>query len=152
MTRVAALITAMLVGFFAWAPSISAAGAITADATLIRSNVLELTGEYARAYRQKVSPAEHRLLSDMTREARAELNTLVRLVRRAEDSGRKSEWRRAQRHYTAMRITGNQRMEEVRGIVQPHMSFSEQLSAWTNARAVLQDLDSLGGKIEQRAR
>ena len=152
MTRVAALITAMLVGFIAWAPSASATGAITADATLIRSDVLELTGEYAREFRQKVSPAERRLLTNMTREARSELNTLVRLVRRAEDSGRKSEWRRAQRHYTAMRVTGDQRLEEARGIVQPHMSFSEQLSAWTKARAVLQGLDSLGRKIEQRAR
>jgi len=151
MTRATAFLAALLVGFLAWIPNASA-GTVTSDATLIRNDVLALTGEYAREYRQKVSPAENRLLSDMTREARAELNTLVRLVRRAEDSGRKSEWRRAQRHYTAMRVTGDQRLEEVRAIVQPHMSLSEQLSAWTNARAVLQDLDSLGGKIEQRAR
>lgn len=152
MRRLAALLAALLMGFFAWMPGAFAGGAITADATLIRSNVLELTGEYAREYRQKVTPAERKLLSNMTREARSELNTLVRLVRRAEASGRKSEWRRAQRHYSTMRIAGDQRLEEVRVIVQPHMSFGEQLSAWTNARAVLQDLDSLGEKIEQRSR
>lgn len=152
MTRVAALITAMLLGFIAWAPSASAAGAVTTDATLIRTDVLALTEDYVREYGREVSPVERRSLMNMRREARSELNTLVRLVRRAEDSGRKSEWRRAQRHYTAMRVTGDQRLEEVRGIVQPHMSFSEQLSAWTKARAVLQGLDSLGRKIEQRAR
>lgn len=151
MTRVAAFFIALLIGFLAWTPN-AAAGTVASDATLIRTDVLALTEDYVREYGREVSPVERRSLMNMRREARAELNTLVRLVRRAEDSGRKSEWRRAKRHYTAMRETGDERLEDVRVIVQPHMSFSEQLSAWTNARTVLKDLDSLGAQLERLAR
>jgi hypothetical protein len=87
----------------------------------------------------------------MTREARQEMNSLVRLVRKAERTNKRTDWRRAHSHYTVIRLKGDERLDDARDIIGPQMSFTEQLSAWSQARTVMQDLDSLGAELARRA-
>lgn len=124
---------------------------LTTSATQVRSNVTSLVSEYEALYGPRVSSADRAKLRSMTREARQEMSGLVRLVRKAERTDRRADWQRANSHYTAIRLKGDARLEDAREIIGPQMSFTEQLSAWSKARSVMQDLDSLGAELSRRA-
>ena len=136
------------------APSASAVEqtGLTASASQSRSQVTSLVREYEAQYGPRVSVAERAQLRGMVREARSEMNSLVRLVGKAERTNRSSDWRRAYSHYVEIRALADDRLSQVRDILAPEMSFSEQLGAWSQARSVLQELDSLGSQLERRAR
>ena len=133
-------------GTSAWA-----SGSLTATAVDLRGDVITLVGEYEAIYGPRVSPSERSALRSMTREARRDMNTLVRLVRKAERSNAKSDWRRASNHYAAIRLKGDERLGEAQDIIAPEMSLTEQLSAWSQARSVMAELDSLGSQLARRA-
>lgn len=124
---------------------------LTTQASQIRASVVELSQDYERQFGPRVSSGERSELREMTRDARREMNTLNRLVRKAERSQARRDWRTARSHYDAIRATGDARLNEAQEILAPHMSFSEQLRAWATAREVLQDLDSLGTELDRRA-
>lgn len=128
-----------------------ASNSLTTSATEVRSDVTSLVSEYEAVYGPRVSNTERAGLRSMTREARREMNTLVRLVRNAERSNRKADWRRAFNHYSAIKIKGDERLDDAREIIAPQMSFTEQLAAWSQARSVMADLDSLGAQLARRA-
>jgi hypothetical protein len=136
------------------APSASAVeqSALTASASQARSQVTSLVREYEAQYGPRVSVAERAQLRSMVREARSDMNSLVRLVRKAERTKRSPDWRRAYEYYVDIRATADDRLAQVRDILGPQMSFSEQLGAWSQARSVLQELDSLGNQLKRRAR
>lgn len=136
------------------APSASAVerSSPTASASQARSQVIALVREYEARYGPRVSVAERAQLRGMVREARSEMNSLVRLVGKAERTNRSSDWSRAHSHYVDIRVMADDRLSQVRDILGPEMSFSEQLGAWSQARSVLQELDSLGSQLERRAR
>ena len=136
------------------APSASALeqSGLTASASQARGQVTSLVREYEAQYGPRVSVAERAQLRGMVREARSEMNSLVRLVGKAERTNRSSDWRRAYSHYVEIRALADDRLSQVRDILAPQMSFSEQLGAWSQARSVLQELDSLGNQLERRAR
>lgn len=128
-----------------------AAGSLTTSAIEVRGDVTMLVSEYEAIYGPRVSRPERAELKTMTREARRDMNTLVRLVRQAEGSNKAADWLRASNHYAAIRQKGDDRLEDARDIIAPEMSLAEQLSAWSQARSVMQDLDSLGTQLERRA-
>jgi hypothetical protein len=124
---------------------------LTTQASSIRVSVVELSQDYERQFGPRVSAGERRDLREMTRDARREMNTLHRLVRKAERSQARRDWRTARNHYDAIRATGEARLDDAQEILAPQMSFTEQLRAWAAAREVLQDLDSLGTELSRRA-
>ena len=152
MRIIAALLTVAVT--LVAAPSSSAVeqSSLTASASQARNQVTSLVREYEAQYGPRVSVAERAQLRGMVREARSEMNSLVRLVRKAERTNRLSDWRLAYSHYVAIRATADNRLSQVRDILGPEMSFSEQLGAWSQARSALQHLDSLGSQLERRAR
>lgn len=139
---------------FVLAPAASAAEkvSLTASASQARSQVISLVQEYEARYGPRVSTSERAQLRSMVRESRRETNTLVRLVRKAERTNSPSDWRRAYSHYVKISAIGDARLNQVRDILGPEMSLTEQLGAWSQARSVMQELDSLGSQLERRAR
>ena len=147
------VVTSLLAVGLLVAPSTSAwaSNSLTGSATEVRAEVTGLVSEYERAFGPRVSASERGELQAMSREARGDMNTLVRLVRKAERTKNTSDWRRAHSHYVAIRQKGDERLEEAQVIIAPHMSLTEQLGAWSQARTVMQDLDSLGSRLANRA-
>lgn len=125
---------------------------LTSSANDVRTQLMGLMQTYETRYGPRVSASERRELRELVVDARNETRTLVRLVRKAERSNQTSDWRRAYRHYSAMRMTGDEGLAKAQAILQPRMSLTEQLDAWSNARSVLQELDSLGTQLERQAR
>lgn len=125
---------------------------LTTAASQARTQVASLVRDYEGKYGPRVSATQRAELRGMIRESRREMNSLVRSVRIAEQQQRKSDWRRAYAQYLEMRALADERLVEVQDILAPEMSFSEQLSAWSQSRSVLQELDSLGAQLERRAR
>jgi len=130
---------------------VQASASPTTSATQVRSDVTSLVSEYEAVYGPRVSSTQGAELRSMTREARQEMNALVRLVRKAERTNKRADWRRAHSHYTVIRLKGDDRLDDARDIIGLQMSFTEQLSAWSQARTVMQDLDSLGAELARRA-
>jgi len=130
---------------------VQASASPTTSATQVRGDVTSLVSEYEATYGPRVSSTQRAELRLMTREARQEMNSLVRLVRKAERTNKRTDWRRAHSHYTVIRLKGDERLDDARDIIGPQMSFTEQLSAWSQARTVMQDLDSLGAELARRA-
>jgi len=129
-----------------------ASSALAPTTAEIRTNVVDLTRSYSDRYGPRVAPGERRELRAMTREARREMNRLVRLVNRADRTKAKRDWRRAQQHYAAIRVTGDERLNRARVILAKQMSLGEQLEAAQQALRVMQSLDSLGAELSRRAR
>lgn len=152
MRFIAALMTVAIALVIAPSTSALEQSAVTASASQTRSQVTSLVREYTAQYGSRVSAPERAQLRVMVREARTEMNSLVRLVRKAERTNRSSDWRRAYLHYLSIRATADNRLSQVRNILGPEMTFSEQLGAWSQARSVLQELESLGSQLERRAR
>ena len=136
---------------FASTAGVQASTSLTTSATQVRGEVTALVGEYELVYGPRVSSGQRGELKSMTREARGDMNTLVRLVRKAERTNKRADWQRAHNHYTAIRVKGDARLEDARDIIGPQMSLTEQLAAWSQARTVMQDLDSLGSQLARRA-
>lgn len=147
------VVTSLLALGLVLAPSTPALAntSLTGSATAVRTEVTGLAGEYERAFGPRVSASERRELQAMSREARGDMNALVRLVRKAERTNKTPDWRRAHEHFVAIRLKGDERLEEARVIIAPHMSLTEQLGAWSQAQTVMQDLDSLGSRLASRA-
>lgn len=124
---------------------------LTASASEVRGDVTSLVEEYEATYGPRVSPSERVELQAMTREARRDMNTLVRLTRTAERTNSAGDWQRASNHYEAIRAKGDERLADAQDIIAPKMSLTEQLSAWSQARSVMADLDSLGAQLARRA-
>lgn len=139
---------------FVLAPAASAAEkvSLTASASQARSQVISLVREYEARYGPRVSTSERAQLRNMARESHREMNALVRLIRKAERTNSPSDWRRAHSHYQRISVVADARLNQVRDILAPAMSLSEQIGAWSQARSVMQELDSLGSQLERRAR
>lgn len=152
MRIIAAVLVLTLGVLIAPAASATDQSTLTSAASKTRSQVALLVQDYEVAYGPRVSTAQRAELRVMIRESRREMNSLVRSVRTAEQSKRKSDWRRAYAQYLEIRALADDRLAVVQGILAPEMSFSEQLGAWSNARSVLQELDSLGTQLARRAR
>ena len=129
-----------------------ATSSLTNQASDIRSEVVDLTTSYADTFGPRVSASQRQELRAMTTEARREMNRLVRLVRVAERTDTKSHWRRALQQYELSRVRGDERLADASNIISPHMTFVEQISAYADARQVLESLDSLGNELTRRAR
>ena len=87
----------------------------------------------------------------MAKQARSETGRLVRAVRRAERKNTRSAWRDAYATYQEVRVLGDARLNEARGIIEPHLGFRERLQAWSDTRDVMSSLDSLGRELSQRS-
>jgi hypothetical protein len=133
------------------APSAFASGSLTTSAVEVRGEVTTLVEQYEAIYGPRVSLSERADLQAMSREARRDMNTLVRLTRKAERTNKAGDWQRASRHYAAIRTKGDERLADAQDIIAPKMSLTEQLSAWSQARSVMADLDSLGAQLARRA-
>ena len=136
------------------APTTSATeqATLTSSASQARSQVASLVRQHEVRYGPRVSANQREELRGMIRESRLEMNSLVRAVRTAEKRQRTSDWRRAYAQYLEMRALAEERLVEVQDILAPKMSFTEQLDAWSQARSVMKELDSLGSQLERRAR
>ena len=133
------------------ASSALASGSLTASAVEVRGQVTTLVEKYESGYGPRVSSSARVELQAMTREARRDMNTLVRLTRKAERTNKAGDWQRASNHYAAIRTKGDERLADAQEIIAPQMSLTEQLSAWSEARSVMADLDSLGAQLARRA-
>jgi len=151
--RLIAAVLVFALGFvLAPAASSTERASLTASASQARSQVTSLVREYEARYGPRVSTAERAQLRSMARESRRETNALVRLVRKAERTNSPSDWRSAYSHYVKISAIGDARLDQVRDILAPEMSLTEQFGAWSQARSVMQELDSLGSQLERRAR
>lgn len=142
------LATGLILGSTA---GVQASTSLTTSATQVRSDITALVSEYEAVYGPRVSSPQRAELRAMTREARSEMNALVRLVRKAERTNKRPDWRLANNLYAAIRLKGDARLQDAQDIIGPRMSFTEQLSAWSKAREIMQDLDSLGDELAHRA-
>ena len=130
---------------------VQAAQSLTQDAVSVRSDILDLTSDYATRYDSHITKAESRQLRTMAKQARSETGRLVRAVRRAERKNTRSAWRDAYATYQEVRVLGDARLNEARGIIEPHLGFRERLQAWSDTRDVMSSLDSLGRELSQRS-
>lgn len=152
MRIIAAVLVLTLGVLIAPAASATEQATLTTTAEQTRSQVASLVREYEVRYGPRVSANQREELRGMIRESRREMNSLVRAVRTAEKGQRTSDWRRAYAQYLEMRALADERLVEVQDILAPKMSFTEQLDAWSQARLVMKELDSLGSQLERRAR
>ena len=151
MRRALSGLTLVIAVLLASIPSALASTSLTTQTSDIRASVVNLSRDYERQFGPRVLSSERQELREMTREARREMNTLHRLVQKAERTDARTDWTKARSHYDAIRISGDTRLNEARDILTPHMSFSEQIQAWSTAQGVLQELDSLGAELDRRA-
>lgn len=151
MRRVLSLVTLVVVVLIGSSAPAAASTSLTTQASQVRASVVDLSREFEQRYGPRVTSTERRELREMTREARREMNTLQRLVSKADRTQSPRDWRRALDHYEVIRATGDTRLDEARDILAPRMSLAEQLQAWSTASSVLQDLDSLGTELDRRA-
>lgn len=130
---------------------VQAAQSLTQDAVSVRSEILDLTSDYATRYDSHITRAESRQLRTMAKQARSEMGRLVRAVRRAERKDTRPAWRDAYATYQEVRLLGDARLSEAREIIEPHLGFRERLQAWSDTRDVMSSMDSLGQELSQRS-
>ena len=152
MRVIAAVLVFALGVLIAPAASATEKSTLTAAASQARGQVASLVRDYDGRYGPRVSATQRAKLRGMIRESRREMNSLVRSVRIAEQRQRTSDWRRAYAQDLEMRALADERLVEVQDILAPEMSSTEQLEAWSQARSVMKELDSLGAQLERRAR
>lgn len=130
---------------------VQAAQSLTQDAVSVRSEILDLTSDYATRYDSHITRGESRQLRTMEKQARIEMGRLVRVVRRAERKNTRPAWRDAYATYQEVRLLGDTRLSEARAIIEPHLGFRERLQAWSDTRDVMSSMDSLGRELSQRS-
>ena len=151
MKRFRALVLGLIVSLALVPGQVQAAQSLTQDAVSVRSNILDLTSDYATRFDDNLTTAESRQLRTMAKQARTEMNRLVRAVRRAERMATKPAWRNAYVTYQEVRLLGDTRLSEAREIIEPHLGFRERLQAWSDMREAMSSLDSLGRELAQRS-
>ena len=150
------LIAALLVFALglALAPSSAAAEStsLSASASRVSTQVVALISDYEERYGPRVSSTDRATLRTIERNTRREMNTLVRLVREAERTKRPSAWTRAYEQFLDIEAASNARLDEMRDIIEPKMSWTEKLGAVSPARSIQRDMESLGSQLKRRAR
>jgi len=151
MKRFTVLVLGLIVSLALVPGQAQAAQSLTQDAVSVRSDILDLTSDYATRFDDHITTAESRQLRTMAKQARTEMNKLVRAVRRAERRDTRPAWRNAYATYEEVRLRGDTRLSEAREIIEPHLGFGERLQAWSDMRDAMSSMDSLGRKLAQRS-
>jgi len=151
MKRLMVLVLALSMSLALAPGQAHAAQSLTQDAVSVRGDILDLTRDYATRFDDNVTRAESRQLRTMAKQARVQMNRLVRDVRRAERTDTRPVWRNAYATYQEVRLLGDTRLSEAREIIEPHLGFRERLQAWSDMREVMSSMDSLGRELAQRS-
>lgn len=127
------------------------ADTLTEDARALRDSVVQLTQDYERDFRDRVTPTERDELMSMGIQARREMNRLVGAIRTAERTDRVADWRTARTLHAAALTTAEARFERAAAILQPRLSLGEQLTAYADYSRTLRQFERLGQQIPSRA-
>ncbi len=110
-----------------------------------------LTDDYIDRYQDRLTPAQERQLTKTARQARREMTTLVRAIKKAERKNTPAAWKAAYRQHqrTAAMVDG--RFDDVRATLESELTFLERLSAFSDYSSSMRDFQSLGVELARRA-
>ncbi|MFM1917090.1 MAG: hypothetical protein RJB01_605 [Actinomycetota bacterium] len=145
-TAVAALVSVAVAITLAGPAS---AGPAVDAARELRSEVTTLSQEYEFAYGKRLSADERSQLSAISNQGTRQLTQLLSQIRRAERSGKRSDWLRAQRLHASATASAETQLLQARTILEPHLSFLERLNALSDYSRNMERFDSLGLMLQE---
>ena len=146
----AALVTGLITAFVGLGPAHAASSPLQ-DAKELRSDVSALTDDYVDRYQDRLTPEQQRRLTQAARQARREMTTLVRAIKKAERRDTPAAWEVAYRQHqrAAAMVDGN--VDDVRAALESELTFVERLSAFSDYSSSMRDFESLGVELASRA-
>jgi hypothetical protein len=146
----AAVITGLITALVGAGPAHAASSPLL-DAQELRSDVSALTDDYIDRYQDRLTPAQERQLTKTARQARREMTTLVRAIKKAERRNTPSAWKAAHRQHQRAAAMVDGRFDDVRATLESELTFVERLSAFSDYSSSMRDFQSLGVELARRA-
>ena len=146
----AVIITAFFTAIVGVNPS-NATSSPLLDAQELRSDVSALTSDYIDRYQDRLTPKQERALTRTAREARREMTTLVRSIKKAERKATPAAWKAAYRQHQRAAAMIDGRFDDVRAALEPGLTFVERLSAFSDYSSSMRDFQSLEVELARRA-
>ena len=146
----AALFTGLITALVGVGPAHAASSPLL-DAKQLRSDVSALTDDYVDRYRDRLTPEQQRQLTQAARQARREMTTLVRAIKKAERRNTPSAWKAAYRQHQRAAAMVDGRFDDVRATLESELTFVERLSAFSDYSSSMRDFQSLGVELARRA-
>ena len=128
-----------------------AASSTLLDAKELRSDVSALTDDYVDRYQDRLTPEQQRQLTQAARQARREMTTLVRAIKKAERRDTTAAWEVAYRRQQRAAGMVDGRFDDVRAALESELTFVERLSAFSDYSSSRRDFQSLGVELASRA-
>lgn len=110
-----------------------------------------LTDDYVDRYQDRLTPEQQRQLTQAARQARREMTTLVRAIKKAERRGTPAAWEVAYRQHQRAAAMVDGRFDDVRAALESELTFVERLSAFSDYSSSMRDFQSLGVELASRA-
>ena len=110
-----------------------------------------LTNDYIDRYQDRLTPEQERRLIRAARQARREMTTLVRVIKKAERRDTPAAWKAAYRQHELAAAMVDGRFDDVRATLESELTFVERLSAFSDYSSSMRDFQSLGVELAKRA-
>ena len=146
----AAIITGLITALVGVGPAHAASSPLL-DAQELRSDVSALTSDYIDRYQDRLTHKQERALTRTAREARREMTTLVRSIKKAERRATSAAWKAAYRQHQRAAAMVDGRFDEVRAALESELTFVERLSAFSDYASSMRAFQSLGVALARRA-
>ena len=146
----AALVTGLITALVGVGPAHAASSPLQ-DAKELRSDVSALTDDYVDRYQDRLTPEQQRQLTQAARQARREMTTLVRAIKKAERRGTPAAWEVAYRQHQRAAAMVDGSFDDVRAALESELTFVERLSAFSDYSSSMRDFESLGVELASRA-
>ena len=139
----APIITGLITALVGVGPAHAASSPLL-DAKELRSDVSALTDDYVDRYQDRLTP-------EAARQARREMTTLVRTIKKAERRDTPAAWKVAYRQHQRAAAMVDGRFDDVRAALESELTFVERLSAFSDYSSSMRDFQSLGVELASRA-
>ena len=146
----AALVTGLITALVGVDPAHAASNPLQ-DAKELRSDVSALTDDYVDRYQDRLTPEQQRQLTQAARQARREMTTLVRTIKKAERRDTPAAWEVAYRQHERAAAMVDGSFDNVRAALESELTFVERLSAFSDYSSSIRDFESLGVELASRA-
>ena len=147
-------LTAIIIGLITALVGLGPAHAASSpllDAQELRSDVSALTNDYIDRYQDRLTPEQERRLTRAARQARREMTTLVRVIKKAERRDTPAAWKAAYQQHQRAAAMVDGRFDDVRATLESELTFVERLSAFSDYSSSMRDFQSLGVELARRA-
>lgn len=122
------------------------------DARELRSSVSALMSNYEQNYADRLTSTDQAALKAVRLKANRHLTQLLTDVRRAERTNKRGDWLRAQATHAKASSEAESGLEQARTILEPKLSLTEKLTAFSDYSRKMEQFRSLGLRLQAQGR